>query len=124
MAVKMTPAQRRDRSVLEADFQAQLIDLAHLYGWRVAHFRPCQTGRGWRTPVQGDGAGFPDLVLVGRGRVFVAELKRETAKATPEQLAWLTAFADAGVQAFVWRPSDFDEIAAELARSKEAPSHD
>jgi hypothetical protein len=94
----------------------QVIELAHLFGWRVAHFRPCKTGRGWRTPVQADGAGFPDLVLVGRGRVIVAELKRETGRATPDQLAWLAAFTDAGVESVVWTPSCFDAIAAELGR--------
>ena len=112
----LTDTQRRDRAVLEVDFMGQVIELAHLFGWRVAHFRPCKTGRGWRTPVQADGAGFPDLVLVGRGRVIVAELKRETGRATPDQLAWLAAFADAGVESVVWTPSCFDAIAKELGR--------
>lgn len=102
--------------ISEREFLAQVIELAHLFGYRVAHFRPAFTARGWRTPVQGDGAGFPDLLLVGRGRVVAAELKRQTGKASPDQLAWLAAFTDAGVASFLWTPSDFDAIAAELGR--------
>jgi hypothetical protein len=52
----------------EASFLEQIIDLAHLFGWRVAHFRAARTFSGWRTPVQGDGKGFPDLVLCRRRR--------------------------------------------------------
>lgn len=115
----LTASQVRDRAVTEAEFQTLVIDLAHVLGYRVAHFRPCQTGRGWRTPVQADGAGFPDLVIVGRGRVVVAELKRETAKASDAQLAWIAAFADAGVSAFVWRPGDLGAIAVILAMPPE-----
>jgi hypothetical protein len=113
---RLTDLERLNRSVTEADFLGQVIELAHLYGWRVAHFRPAYTARGWRTPVQADGAGFPDLVMVGRGRVIAAELKRQQGKTTPDQLAWLAAFTDAGIQAFVWQPSDFDAIAVELGR--------
>jgi hypothetical protein len=113
---RLTDQERALRTVTEAEFLGQVIELAHLLGWRVAHFRPAFTSRGWRTPVQGDGVGFPDLVLVGRGRIIAAELKRETGTASPDQLAWLAAFADAGVPTFVWRPRDLDAIAAELSR--------
>lgn len=111
---RLTAEQRRDRALTEAEFLAQVIDLARLLGWRTAHFRPAWTGRGWRTPVQGDGAGFPDLLLVRRDRIVAAELKRETARPTPEQLAWLMALADAGVETHAWRPSNFDALAEAL----------
>ena len=104
------------RAVTEADFLGQVIDLARLLGYRVAHFRPAMTARGWRTPVSGDGAGFPDLVLVGRGRVIAAELKREVGAVTADQQAWLDAFAAAGIEAFVWRPRDLERIADVLGR--------
>ena len=116
MTTRLTPTQVRDRAMTEAELLAAVIDLAHIYGWLAAHFRPCKTGRGWRTPVQGDGVGFPDLILTGRGRVIVAELKRETGRATPEQLAWIAAFDDAGVASFVWRPGDLEAIAKELSQ--------
>jgi hypothetical protein len=47
----------------ERDFQARVVALARLTGWRVYHSRPAQYGNGrWHTPLQGD-AGLPDLIL-------------------------------------------------------------
>lgn len=99
-------------------FTPQVIMLARLLGWRVAHFRPAQTKRGWRTAVAGDGAGFPDLVLVHRAkkRVLFAELKSERGKLADEQIAWRDALLDAGVEYYLWRPSDIDEIESVLRR--------
>lgn len=97
----------------EAHFQQQVIELAHLLRYRVAHFRPAQTKHGWRTPVSADGAGWPDLVLV-RDRVIYAELKAAKGRLRPEQEAWQQALIAAGAEHYVWRPSDFDLIAAVL----------
>ena len=88
----------------EAELQAAVIDLAHVYRYRVAHFRPAQTGRGWRTPVGADGAGFPDMVLAKPGRVLFVELKSATGRVSPRQLDWLEALMPDG---FVWRPADW-----------------
>jgi hypothetical protein len=115
---RLTDEQRALRQVTEAEFLAQVIDLAHICGYRVAHFRPAYTARGWRTPVQGDGAGFPDTLILGHGRLIVAELKSARGKATPGQLAWLAAFADAGIQAYVWSPGDLDEIVGVLRAAR------
>ena len=99
----------------EREFTAQVIQLARLNAWRVAHFRParvvCKDGRpGWRTPVQGDGKGFPDLLLL-RGKTQLAvELKTGRNNCSHEQEEWLIAFRAAGVSAFVWRPEQWDEI--------------
>lgn len=99
----------------ESDFQKKVIALAQLHGWKVAHFRPGMNRRGkWQTAVQGDGTGFPDLLLARCSVVFVAELKADGKDVTPEQAAWLTAFAEADVPAFVWRPSDWGAIEAVL----------
>ena len=100
--------------ITEQQFQAQVLQLARLLGWRSAHFRPALTTRGWRTPVQGDGAGFPDTVLVRRGRLVVAELKSAAGKLSAEQSAWLEALSAAGCETFLWRPADFDDIAEVL----------
>ena len=90
----------------EQDFQSAVLDLAHVYGWKRAHFRAARTEHGgWRTPVEGDGAGFPDLLLLRDDRLIVAELKSETGKATAVQTMWLTAFAQAGAEVHLWRPS-------------------
>lgn len=100
----------------EARFTDQVLELAERLGWRRAHFRPARTATGWRTAVQGDGAGFPDLVLLRGSRLVVAELKSDTAPGPrPEQLAWLEAFEAAGAEAYVWRPAQLDEIAERLA---------
>jgi hypothetical protein len=99
----------------EAAFLAQVIDVAHVLGWRVAHFRPCQTGRGWRTAVQGDGKGFPDLVLVRRERLIFAELKAHRGGLTDEQRIWLDELTRCeGFDTYVWWPADFDDIVETL----------
>lgn len=99
--------------MLITDTKRQL-SLVHLMGWTVAHFRAAQTGRGWRTAVAGDGAGFPDLVLIkvgsGSGRTIFAELKKEKEKPSPEQQMWLDLLYDAGNEVFLWFPSDIEEI--------------
>lgn len=91
----------------EADLLDAVLDLAALHHVRTAHFRPAQTATGWRTAVSGDGAGFPDLVLVGRGGVLYRELKSAAGSLAPEQQVWLAALADAGADATVWRPVDW-----------------
>lgn len=48
-AAARAPA-RADLAVTEAQFQAAVVDLARLAGWRVAHFRPARTSHGWATP--------------------------------------------------------------------------
>ena len=101
--------------MLEADWQRQVIDLAHTFRWRVAHFRPAKTSHGWVTPVAADGAGFPDLLLT-RDRILAVELKSETGKLSEDQAVWLDAFRLAGVETFVWRPSDAAEVLAVLRR--------
>ena len=84
-----------------------VLTTAQMYGWKRAHFRPAKTAKGWRTPVQGDGAGFPDLVFVRGTRLIVAELKagRTPSENKPraDQQAWLDAFAGVpGIEVYVW----------------------
>lgn len=96
---------------LERDFQKAVVELAQLAGWRVAHFRPAKTSKGWRTPVAADGAGFPDLILVREGRLVVAELKSGTGRVSEEQQGWLDAFETVpSTEVFVWRPDDWDQV--------------
>jgi hypothetical protein len=101
--------------VNEKQFTEQVIDLAHLNGWRVAHFTQVQVRPGvWITPVKADGKGFPDLVLV-RDRVIYAELKVGTSLRV-DQVLWLERLRDAGQETYVWKPRDLDEISAVLSR--------
>ena len=103
--------------ISEKDFQAQVIALAQLTGHKVAHFRPALTKTGeWRTPVAADGAGFPDLVIVGCGKVIFAELKAEAGAPTDLQVDWLEQIRVAGGQAYLWKPSDWKDIEQILSR--------
>lgn len=100
----------------EAAFQKQVIALAKLHGWRVAHFRPSLNRRGkWQTAVQADGSGFPDLVLV-RERVIWAELKTEDGKLSNDQIDWQTDLLDANQEVYVWRPCNWEEIVEALSK--------
>lgn len=101
--------------ILEKDWQKQVIDLARLLRWRVAHFRPAMTKHGWVTPVAADGKGFPDLCLV-RERVIFVELKRDGGKTTDDQAVWLHALNNAGIETYVWRPADAEQVLQILRR--------
>jgi len=96
----------------EAQWQRQVTQLAELFGWTWAHFRPAMTSKGWRTPVSGPmGAGFPDLVLVRGGRLIFAELKRQAAVLSIDQQRVVTALSQVDeISAYVWRPADLDAI--------------
>lgn len=94
----------------ERGFAEAVIEMARLLGWRVAHFRPARTLRGWRTAVEGDGVGFPDLVLVRPPRLIAAELKSARGRLTAEQGEWLRLLSAAGVETHIWRPADWDDV--------------
>ncbi len=103
MAIRtITPAEYRElaaKSMLERDLSQLVFDAARKRRWLVARyptFRATQT-----TP------GFPDLVLLRKGRLIVAELKREREEPSEEQKDWLEGFREAGVDVRVWRPSDW-----------------
>ncbi|HEU5110122.1 MAG TPA: VRR-NUC domain-containing protein, partial [Micromonosporaceae bacterium] len=96
---------------------ANVLDAAKRLKLRTAHFRPAmtQTGR-WVTPVQGDGKGFPDLVIVGPSGSLLRELKSATGSLSAEQREWLGWLKTAGLDADVWKPRDWhsDRILSEL----------
>jgi hypothetical protein len=106
--------------VTEAELQNLVIETAQVLRWRVAHFRPARTSQGWRTPVQADGKGFPDLVLVRGPRLVVAELKSATGRLTDDQRVWLGDFdAVPGVEVHVVRPADVDRFIADVLGRRE-----
>lgn len=111
----MTAAQIRWMAALsEAEFTKLVIDRARATGWKVSHFRPAKTTKGWRTPVEGD-AGCPDLILARRGRVLLVELKKERGSVRPEQRQWLR---EAGEHGRLWYPADWKAICDELAATR------
>jgi len=98
--------------VTEAELLAAVIETARVLGWRTAHFRAARRAHGWSTPLQGDAAGFVDLVLV-RERIVAVELKTERGRLRPEQESWLEALERAGAEVHIWRPTDWTTGAIE-----------
>lgn len=90
----------------EEAFQAKVLELAELLGWRIYHTRDSR----------GSHDGFPDLTLARADRLVFAELKTEKGRVRPAQEAWLVALAATGVETYLWRPSDWDLIVATLTR--------
>jgi hypothetical protein len=104
----------------EAQFMRQVTELAEIRGWSWAHFRPAMTSKGWRTPVSGPlGKGWPDLVLVRKGRILFVELKADGGSATPDQSRVLETLMQTehyrrnhpddctDVRVELWRPVDW-----------------
>jgi len=100
---------RRDGSMSEAALQEHIRALARRFGWLVWH---CYDARG-------SAPGFPDLVLVRAvslsrpGRLIFAELKTTRGKTTVTQQEWLSCLAHSvpGVEVYLWRPQDLEDIA-------------
>ncbi len=98
----MTKARKRE----EDQLVEAVIDMSHLFGLYVAHFRPAQIRPGvWITPVQGDGKGYPDLTIVGNKPIW-RETKSSTGSMTPEQKIWAARIKAAGGDFAVWKPED------------------
>jgi len=120
MSARLTTEDRRLRAVLESDWQATVLQLAALHGWRAHHAPRAgvrKNGTVRRTPHTAPGA--PDLILVRGPRLIFAELKRETGRVKPEQAEWLAALTAASAEVYVWRPSDLCEVRAVLAHRLE-----
>lgn len=100
----------------EDDYLRRIVDTAHLYGWRVTHFRPARTEKGWRTALQGDG-GFVDLVLAKHGTVLHVEVKTDRGKVRPDQLEWAK---EIGPSYRLWRPRDWEQVLLELRADRAA----
>jgi hypothetical protein len=95
--------------VSEKEFTQQVRDLARLCGFMEYH-----TYRSKHSS-----AGFPDLCLARGGRLIFAELKTEKGKVSPSQAEWLDALDQVpGVEAYLWRPSDWNLIVETLAGRK------
>lgn len=110
MTEQMTAADYaswRINTMSEDELLRNVLDLAKALHLRTAHFRPARTEHGWRTAVAGDGAGFPDLVIVGASGVLYRELKSHKGIASTDQCDWIVELRRAGCNAEVWRPIDW-----------------
>jgi hypothetical protein len=115
--------------ISEAEFMKQVIEYAKLHCWLAVHFRSTRTLRAdgsvrYQTPVQADGAGWPDLVLVREargdreGRVVFAELKTDRGRVRPGQVEWIRCLQSAGAEAYLWRPGDWKFVERVLAAGR------
>lgn len=94
--------------VTERAWQAWVIDLARLCGWRCFHpFDSRRSEPGW-----------PDLVLArpATAEILFVELKSERGKVTAEQGWWLAALETCGCTVHVWRPSHAEQVITALRR--------
>lgn len=110
-------AHSRQQVLTEREWQNYVTSLARMCGWRVSHFRGAWSSRGFRTPVQYDGQGFPDLVMVHpeRSKILWVELKAGKNKLSKEQECWRDWLRAANQDWREWRPGDEAEVEKELS---------
>lgn len=90
-----------DEATSEKDFQLAVRQYARLRHW--LHYCTFDSRRSV--------AGFPDLVLLRPPRLVFVELKSEHGRLTDAQENWLDYLRGVpGVEAFCWRPHDWDAI--------------
>lgn len=91
----------------ERQWMSQVLKMLRLAGWATYHTFDSRRST----------AGFPDIIAIKERRMLAIELKADKGKATPEQIAWIRAFAQvAWVDAFVLRPAeDLSELQALIA---------
>ena len=78
----------------EAEFMAQIVQLARMLGWMVYHTHTSKDSP----------EGFPDLIMVKGNVQIAAELKVGDNQPTAAQQKWLDALGRAGALVYVWRP--------------------
>lgn len=100
----------------EETWQAQVVQLLALTGWKHLHVRR-SIGKGRRWVTTTNLAGWPDLLCWKHGQMIAVELKSETGTTTSEQREVLGSLKDAGLEVYVWRPSDLEEAKRVLGRA-------
>jgi hypothetical protein len=112
------------RAESESDLQRRTLDLARLTGWKAMHMNDSRRQVGGRLIGDADAAGWPDLVLAHprRGLCLVIELKSEVGRVSDSQQEWLLTLAKCGIDARVWRPSDWPQIENVLTGKPPRPS--
>lgn len=93
-------------ALTEKAWQAQVIELATLYGWE--HYHPFTSIRS--TP------GWPDLTLIRPPELLFAELKTDRGRLTAAQRHWIAMLVACDMEVHVWRPADFRDVHDRLRR--------
>lgn len=110
MVTRLSPRDRQLRDITEKEWSTQVEGLARRLGFDGYH-----TFRSQRSP-----AGWPDWAFFKKNRFLLVELKAETGVLTPKQETVLGQLRDSGVEVYVWRPSDLQQVATVLSRR---PAH-
>lgn len=118
MGRRLTDAERVQRAAktaltksTEKQFDTQVRELIHRFGWRWAGFHktPIGDGKGkFITPVRGNAKGWPDMFLIHptwRRHLWI-ELKASDGTPKPEQLEWLWLLDDLGLECHLLYPRD------------------
>ena len=90
----------------EKAWQAQVLELAQLYGWWTYH--PYDSRRSER--------GWPDVAFARTPEFFLSEFKTEKGRLTRAQESCIGLLRSCGVEVNVWRPSDFESVHRRLKR--------
>lgn len=88
----------------ERAVQSFVKEAAARFGWLYYHTRDSR----------GSDPGFPDCCLVRGERLIFAELKSTKGRTSPAQAEWLERLRGCGIEVYLWRPADLDEIIAKL----------
>lgn len=98
------PPRHRDHDAL----LRQILTLARLCGYLGYHTHDSRRSA----------PGYPDLCLVGHGRLIFSEVKTGSSRLTLDQAAWLEALQQVTgpPEIYVWRPEDWESITACLQR--------
>lgn len=94
----------------ERDFQKTVTEAARWHGWLCVHFPNARFNPCW-----------PDLMLLRDGVIRFVELKTERGFLGKAQVQLRDDLAVAGFELEVIRPSDWDDFAATLPRSRAKP---
>lgn len=95
--VSLEEYRRREADAMsEATLQTRVEALARELGYLAYHTHNSRRSQ----------PGFPDLVLVRRGRIVWRELKTTRGKPSADQKKWLAALAAANADVGIWRPLD------------------
>lgn len=100
----MAARQALDTASSEREFQATVMELATLLGWRCYHVpdsRRCE-------------AGWPDLALWRPPRFLLAELKTNKGRVRLIQQQTIDELRECGLEVHLWRPSQWDTIVETL----------
>jgi hypothetical protein len=90
--------------ITEREMQTAIVRMAKQLGYLVYH----------AAYSIGSEKGFPDLTIVGHGRMWMLELKGPKGRVSGEQEAWIAQLQLAGVDALIVWPDDLDMVLTDL----------